>query len=149
MVYGDLVSFPFPHLCFPSSPHTPGIITPCGINTQLKFYFLLISFLLSLSHIHMLSSLCPLCLFVSPLVYSVSLATCCHDVLVTWIIFPVLCFTLLLFSLNLSFRISVIDKLSIVYTVNAQLSHYCLCAHSILQRTACLGVVWRLCGKQD
>lgn len=80
MVYGDLVSFPFPHLCFPSSPHTPGIITPCGINTQLKFYFLLISFLLSLSHIHMLSSLCPLCLSSSLLcLFSHLLSRCLSD----------------------------------------------------------------------
>lgn len=38
MAHGDLVSFPFPHHpCFPSS-HTPGTISPRGINTQLKLF---------------------------------------------------------------------------------------------------------------
>lgn len=66
MVYGDPVSFPC-LLCIPSSPGTPGINTPCGIDTQPEFYFLLISSPLSLSlpHPYALDSLYPVSFFVS------------------------------------------------------------------------------------
>lgn len=67
MVYRDPVSFPC-LLYIPSSPGTPGINTPCGIDTQPEFYFLLISSPLSLSlpHPYAPDSLHPISFFVSP-----------------------------------------------------------------------------------
>lgn len=82
MVDGDPVSFPC-LLCIPSSPGTPGINTPCGIDTQPEFYFLLISSPLSLSlpHPYALDSLQPVSFFCLFFFHSAPLFSLFHSAL--------------------------------------------------------------------
>lgn len=82
MVDGDPVSFPC-LLCIPSSPGTPGINTPCGIDTQPEFYFLLISSPLSLSlpDPYVLDSLYPVSFFCLFFFHSAPLFSLFHSVL--------------------------------------------------------------------